>query len=189
MTHTEATPVSMEHATIANREYLVNGPKRMVREDVVMPDGTVIDWYYIDNPPSVMIVPITAEGDVVMVRQWRHNIRTHGLELPAGAIEPGEDVMAAARRELLEETGYALRVDGRMEMLANIYARPSETTGLTCMVAAAPVVKIGEPAGDSLIERYFDMSVVTMDLDLAVASIGREITSAETITALTLATR
>jgi ADP-ribose pyrophosphatase len=165
----------------------VPGPKRIVRDDLVMPDGREIDWYYVDTPAAVMIVPITAEGDVVLVRQWRQNIGRHGLELPAGAIEPGEDIMAAARRELLEETRYALRVNGRMETLAELYAWPSETTGLTCVVATAPVVKIGESAGDSLIERYFDMSVVGMPLERAVAQIGSEITSAETITALTLA--
>ena len=181
----------MERATLAHREVLVAGPKRIVRDGLVMPDGQEIDWYYVDTPPSVMIVPITAERNVVMVRQWRQNLQAHVLELPAGAIEEGEDALDAARRELREETGYQLNIGAgaTFKRIADVYARPSETVGYTHMLLAHPVVRAGEPTMDSLIERYLDMSVVVMPIEEAIAQIGRSITSAETISALTLATR
>lgn len=185
----ETIPCSMEYARLLGQEVLARGPKRIVRDDLEMPDGTVIDWYYVDTPPAVMIVPITADGDVVLVRQWRQNIRAHGLELPAGAFELKEGVESAARRELLEETGYALAPGAEFDYVSAIYARPSETTNHTHIMLARPVLRVGEPAGDNLIERYFDMSVVTMPVGEALAQIGRQIAGAETITALTLACR
>lgn len=69
-----------------------------------MPDGNKIDWYYIDTPASVMILPVTASGTVVLVRQYRHNLKSHTLELPAGTLSKGEDPEQAAIREMEEET-------------------------------------------------------------------------------------
>ena len=54
----------------------------------------------------VNVVPITAAGRVVMIRQYRHGTGEIGLEIPGGVIDPGEEPLAAARRELREETGY-----------------------------------------------------------------------------------
>jgi ADP-ribose pyrophosphatase len=54
-----------------------------------------------------MIVPVTADGRLVLVRQYRHNLKAHVIEFPAGTISEGEEPEAAALRELEEETGYA----------------------------------------------------------------------------------
>lgn len=54
----------------------------------------------------VNMIPLTPEGEIVLVRQWRHGIRGLALEIPGGMIEPGEDPAAAAAREVREETGY-----------------------------------------------------------------------------------
>ncbi len=60
----------------------------------------------LDSPNWVHIIPVTADGYVVFVRQYRHGIDDFSLEVPSGLIEPGETPAAAARRECLEETGY-----------------------------------------------------------------------------------
>jgi 8-oxo-dGTP pyrophosphatase MutT (NUDIX family) len=57
----------------------------------------------------VNIIPVTPEGEVVMIRQYRHGTREVTLEIPGGMVDPGETPAEAAERELLEETGY--RVD------------------------------------------------------------------------------
>lgn len=186
----QATACSMQDATIAETEVIVPSPKRFVREHLVMPDGYECDWYYVDTPPSVMIVPITAGGDVVMVRQYRHNLKQHMLELPAGTADHGrEDLASAARRELAEETGYEPGPGARLEKLGACYSLSSETNKYTHVYSVRPVIRVGEPSGDTEIERYFDMTVVHVPLKQAMAAIGSEIVSCETITALTLAAR
>lgn len=79
-----------------------------VREDQVMlPNGNTTTREYIVHPGAVVVVPLLDNGDVLMVRQFRYPLQREFLELPAGKIDQGEDVLACGQRELLEETGYA----------------------------------------------------------------------------------
>lgn len=72
-----------------------------------MPDGRVVeDFYQIELVEYVLIFAQTTEGQVVMERHYKHGVRRVILALPAGYVEPGEEPLAAAKRELLEETGY-----------------------------------------------------------------------------------
>lgn len=70
-------------------------------------DGS--EYAYLDVPPAVWVVPVADNGDTVLVRQYRHPVRAHPLEAPAGSIEPGENPAAAAGRELREEVGGVAR--------------------------------------------------------------------------------
>lgn len=188
MTETARQAGSMQHATITETEVIVPGPKRFLREHLVMPDGYECDWWYIDTPPSVMVVPVTADGDLVMVRQYRHNLKRHVLELPAGIVNKDEELEAAALRELTEETGY-VSAGGQLHRIAALHSLPSETTKWTHVYLARDVRKAAEPAWDTEIERYFDMSVLLVPLDKAMGMLGSEITSADTISALALVAR
>jgi 8-oxo-dGTP pyrophosphatase MutT (NUDIX family) len=72
-------------------------------------DGSRHAFYRIRSPDWAQIVPITREGEVVLVRQYRHGAGRVTLEVPGGLVDPGEDPAAAALRECLEETGYRAR--------------------------------------------------------------------------------
>jgi len=175
---------TMQDARLIETEVLVPKPKRFVREALVMPDGYECDWYYVDTPPSVMIVPVTADRHLVLVRQFRHNLKSYQLEFPAGTMHETEDPEVAARRELEEETGFTPAEPGRMRPLGSFYSLPSETNKYTHVFLASPVEQSGPARLDTEIEKYFDISVVLLPVQEAMDGIGTIITSMETVGAL-----
>ncbi len=79
----------------------------VVRDDVRLPSGTETEFHYVSEPPSVVVLPFTGDGDVVVIDEWRQAVSRLNYGLPAGGLEPDDDdLKAAARRELAEETGY-----------------------------------------------------------------------------------
>jgi ADP-ribose pyrophosphatase len=177
----------MKDAELLSSEVLVAEPKRFVKEVLRMPNGHEIDWYFVDTTPSVMIVPITAAGNVILVKQYRHNLKRDTLELPAGLVGPDEPVEEAALRELVEETGQTLADGAKVLPLGPYYALPSETNKYVHLFLAAPVVLSSQAKGDTEIEKYFDMSTVEISFYEACASIGKSIYGLETVAALLLA--
>jgi ADP-ribose pyrophosphatase len=79
------------------------------RDTVVVPDGSSAVREYIVHPGAVMTIPLLDDGRVVLERQFRYPMGKVMIEFPAGKLDPGEDKLACARRELLEETGYTAR--------------------------------------------------------------------------------
>jgi ADP-ribose pyrophosphatase len=82
----------------------------MVRENVTLDNGVSTDLDYIEHPGAAAIVPLIAPGEVLLIHQYRHALKQYIWEIPAGTLEPGEPAMDCARRELIEETGYAAGV-------------------------------------------------------------------------------
>jgi ADP-ribose pyrophosphatase len=97
-----------------------------MRVDTVrLPDGVVSTRDVVVHPGAVAMVPIDADGCVLLVRQWRHAAGQALLEIPAGTLAPGEDPAACAARELMEEIGYRPRV---LTPLHAIYLAPGYST-------------------------------------------------------------
>jgi len=89
-------------------EVVYDGKLLHVRRDKVrLPDGAVAEREYVRHPGAVLIIAVLENGELVMERQFRYPLRRDMIELPAGKIDPGEPPLETAKRELLEETGYA----------------------------------------------------------------------------------
>jgi ADP-ribose pyrophosphatase len=76
---------------------------------VKLPDGKGAVREYLVHPGAVVIIPVLDDGRLVLERQYRYPLHDHFYELPAGKMEPGEDPLLCAQRELLEETGYVAK--------------------------------------------------------------------------------
>lgn len=116
-------------------EYLIRRPWLTARRDTVkLPNGTIIPEYYVlEYPTWVNVIAITDEGKFVLVRQYRHALGETRYELCAGVCEEGEEPMAAAQRELFEETGYS---GGQWELWMILSANASTMNNLTyCYLA------------------------------------------------------
>lgn len=122
-------------------EYLIQRPWLTARRDTVeLPDGHIHPEYYIlEYPDWVNVIAITEDEEFVMVEQYRHGLGDVFTELVAGVIEKDETPLAAAQRELLEETGFA----GGEWMLNMILSQnPSSTTNLTYSFIAKGARKV-----------------------------------------------
>ncbi len=94
---------------IRNSEVVHQNDWFSVRADSCeMPNGRLVEPYFIiESQNYVNIVPVTAVGEILFVQIYRHGLRQTILETPGGLIDAGESALAAAERELLEETGYS----------------------------------------------------------------------------------
>jgi 8-oxo-dGTP pyrophosphatase MutT (NUDIX family) len=127
--------------------YLVDDKWLRLRADTCRRhDGLVIDPFYVmEQGEFVHAVPITAEGKLVLVRQYRHGATTMSLELPGGVLDDGEDPLEGARRELVEETGAE---GGEWSHLATFFPNPARQNNRFHCFIAAGVTRSAERALD-----------------------------------------
>ncbi len=84
--------------------------------------GKAHDFYILESLDWVNVIPLTREKEVVLIRQYRHGTREVTLEIPGGIVEEGDSPEEAARRELMEETGYR---DSGMVALGLVHPNPA----------------------------------------------------------------
>jgi ADP-ribose pyrophosphatase len=78
---------------------------RVRQDEIILPDGQSGSYNVIEKPDAVWIVPVTTDGRVVMIRQFRYTVDDHCWEVPAGSVKPDQSLEEAAREELREEVG------------------------------------------------------------------------------------
>lgn len=82
------------------------------------PNGKVVDYFYAQTPGNAMVVPVTSDGRLILVTQYRYLSDRVSIEFPCGGMKVGESAVSAAERELKEETGYSannLRMVGNLD--------------------------------------------------------------------------
>jgi 8-oxo-dGTP pyrophosphatase MutT (NUDIX family) len=127
--------------TLVERRYL-----ELRQEHVRLASGQEIeDFYVIDMSDWAAVLCVTRASEVVLVRQYRHGIGKESIELPAGALEGDEAPELAARRELLEETGYASE---RWCRIATLATDPSRQTAHAHFFCALDAERVREPRLD-----------------------------------------
>ena len=114
-------------------------------ERVKLPEGTILpDYYIIENPGWVGIVPLTEDGYFILNKQYKHGIGLEVIEFPAGGIDEHEDdPLKAAQRELMEETGYSVD-QGQIEFITHMLANPTNAETRIWWYLARNVRKTGE---------------------------------------------
>lgn len=121
--------------------------------EVELPDGTVIaDWPWLVTPDYVIVVAVTEAGEFLCFRQTKYAVEGETLAPPGGYLEPGEDPLAAARRELLEETGYEASA---WQSLGSYAVDGNRGAGNAHLFLAVGARQITRPDADDLEEMQF----------------------------------
>jgi ADP-ribose pyrophosphatase len=117
----------MKFRVEAEREIFQGRIIRLVDRDLVLPNGRRTTFSIVEHPGAVAIVPVHANGDVVLLKQFRPSIGEEIFEIPAGTIEKGEAPLATAKREIIEETGFKAK---QWSKIAEFYTAPGFCTEL-----------------------------------------------------------
>lgn len=162
------------------REIVYTGRKIRVAVDTTTgPDGQTVRRDMIFHPGAVVILPVIDQDHVCLLRNHRFVIGETLWELPAGTLEPGEPLEAAARRELAEETGYAA---AEWRSLGYLYASPGVLDEKLHLFVAQNLTP-----GAMDLEADEQLEPVTVRFDDAVRMcLAGEIKDAKTITTLLL---
>jgi ADP-ribose pyrophosphatase len=132
-------------------------------ETVALPNGATVELEVIRHPGASAVVPLTDDGRVLLIRQYRHAAGGYIYEIPAGKLDPGEEPMHCAARELEEEIGYRA---GRLEHLLTFFTTPGFTDEIIHIYLAT-----GLTAGTQRLEFDEIIETVAMSLPEALARI------------------
>ncbi|GAB5520196.1 MAG: NUDIX hydrolase [Rhodothermales bacterium] len=140
---------------------------RVRRDALRSPEGYELDDFYVVEYPSyVSVLCQTQDGEIVLVEQYRNGIGQMTWECPSGMIDPGEDAFGAARRELLEETGY--RADTWYH-IGSLAPEPSKADVWAHLFVATEAVRVQ----DEVLDEQEELRVHHVKLDEFIAQAGK----------------
>ncbi|MCZ4305292.1 NUDIX hydrolase [Zoogloeaceae bacterium G21618-S1] len=153
---------------------------KVERDHVRLPDGKTAVREYIRHPGAVVVIATLPDGRLILERQFRYPLRRSFIELPAGKIDPGEDIEACARRELREEVGYEAT---RWTHLGTLHPCIGYSDERIEVFLAEDLTHVGHQWDEG--EFLEVLSLSPAELDAAVAS--GDVTDGKTLSALYIA--
>ena len=133
---------------LARRQPAQNKFMTVVEEDICDPAGKPYTYHFVEATwDAVLVLPLLADGRLVLERIYRHPYRQYLLEFPAGGINHGENPLAAAARELEEETGYR---PGAVRSLGSYEAIPGMMRARIYLVLAHELVQTGTRSHETM---------------------------------------
>lgn len=139
---------------MANNEWKINNSSstqidrfKITIDEVLLANQQTQNFSYIEFRDGVCVLAITDDNQVVMLKQYRYPLQSTELEFPAGMIEEDEEPLLAAKRELLEETGYEAE---EWQSLDYFYPSPGSTTEKIHLFLASKAIKITDQFLDEL---------------------------------------
>lgn len=164
--------------TQVDSQVLVQGSFLQMRRDTVrLPDGALASREYVVHPGAVVIIPLLDDGRVLLERQFRYPVDRVMTEFPAGKLDPGEDPLACARRELLEETGYTA---GQWAYAGALHLAIAYSTEIIHIFFARRLAA-GTPQRDQ--DEFLEVLTASVD-ELLEACRGGGVTDAKTLTCM-----
>jgi len=163
--------------------------KKIVVDTIKLPDETVDDWTYFICQPGAIIVSLTSDFKIILVKQYRYTLKSFVYENPAGSCHPNQSFESTAKQELLEETGYKA---SKLISLGTFYDLPNETNHQSQTFLALDCQLKETPKLDNEAEIYEELSVEIHPFFEIYNSLGQKnsiIKSSEHIAALFLAHR
>ncbi|WP_252503488.1 NUDIX domain-containing protein [Sporosarcina sp. Marseille-Q4943] len=143
-----------EEKTVASKKIFEGKIISLRVDDVELPDGKHAKRELVDHPGAVAVIAITDDGKLVLVEQYRKALNRSIIEIPAGKIDPGEDIEVTALRELEEETGYGAN---KFEYLQSFATSPGFANEIIHIFVAQGLYKIDKPAAgdeDEFLQLY-----------------------------------
>ncbi|MGG0657770.1 NUDIX domain-containing protein [Rummeliibacillus pycnus] len=132
-----------EEKTISTKHIFDGRVIKVQVDQVTLPNGKTATRELVKHPGAVGIIPITSEGKIVMVEQFRKPLERSIIEIPAGKLEAGEKPELTAIRELEEETGYGAM---ELEFIQSFATSPGFANEVIHLFAARNLFKIAQPA-------------------------------------------
>jgi len=99
----------LKEVTVSSKEVYSGYYLKLIQDQVLLPDGKSAGREYLIHPGAVAIIPVLPDGRVLLERQYRYPLHQAFIEIPAGKLDPGEDTLTCAKRELEEETGFVAK--------------------------------------------------------------------------------
>jgi len=172
--------MNYEEKTVSRKEIYKGNVIRVESMEVTLPNGKKASRDLVLHPGASVVIPISDDGALYMVRQFRKPLERESLEIPAGKLDPGEEPLKCAHRELNEETGL---VAGSMKHIVSVHSTPGFCNEVLHMYVATQLEE-GEAHAD---EDEFISSEKIPVKELVQKVLDHEITDAKSIIGILLA--